>query len=152
VTAAAEFNVYCDAEAAQAVFRSPVTKTIIPMDLTSRVILNLDVLEKIPNRDSRRGELLRRILPGAFRAHRQQLGLEGIHLHDTVAIVAALHPELFATERMHGEVETEGTITYGATVFDRRRLPENQPNMDVAVEMDTAAVTACIVNGLTRAA
>jgi purine nucleosidase len=152
VTAAAEFNVYCDAEAARAVFRSPVTKTLIPMDLTSRVMLNLDVLEKIPNGESKRGELLRRILPGAFRAYRQQLGLEGIHLHDTVAIVAALRPELFTTERMYGDVETEGTITYGATVFDRRRLPESQPNMDVAVEMDTAAVTACILSGLTRAA
>jgi purine nucleosidase len=152
VTAAAEFNVYCDAEAAQAVFRSPVTKTLIPIDLTSRVMLDLDVMERIPNKDSRSGELLRRILPGAFRAYRQQLGLEGIHLHDTVAIVAALRPELFTTERMHGDVETEGTLTYGATVFDRRRLPESQPNMDVAVDMDTVAVTECILNGLTRAA
>jgi inosine-uridine nucleoside N-ribohydrolase len=51
---------------------------------------------------------------------------------------------------MYGDVETEGTLTYGATVFDRRRLPESQPNMDVAVDMDTAAVTECILDGLTR--
>ena len=90
VTAAAEFNIYCDAEAARAVFRSPVTKTLIPIDVTSRVMFGFDLLEKIPDGDSRRGELLRRILPGAFRAYRQQLGVEGIHLHDAVAIVAAL--------------------------------------------------------------
>ena len=78
--------------------------------------------------------------------------MEGIHLHDAVAIVAAMRPELFTTERMHGDVETDGTLTYGATVFDRRRQPESQPNMDVAVDMDTAAVTECILRGLTQAA
>jgi inosine-uridine nucleoside N-ribohydrolase len=152
VTAAAEFNIYCDAEAARAVFHSPVTKTLLPIDLTSRMLLSFDLLEKIPDGDSRSGELLRRILPGAFRAYRQQLGVEGIHLHDSVAIVAALEPELFTTERMYGDVETEGTLTYGATVFDRRRNPDSRPNMDVAVDMDTAAVTDRIVQRLTRAA
>jgi inosine-uridine nucleoside N-ribohydrolase len=152
VTAAAEFNIYCDAEAARAVFHSQVTKTLIPIDLTSRVLLSFDLLEKIPDRETRRGELLQRILPGAFRAYRQQLGIEGLHLHDAVAIVAALEPELFTMERMYGDVEIDGTLTYGATVFDRRRNPEGRPNMDVAVDMDTAAVTERIVRRLTRAA
>lgn len=152
VTAAAEFNMYCDAPAARTVFHSQITKTLIPMDVTRRVTMNLDLLEKLPNGDSPCGELLRKLLPGAFRAYRQQLGMEGIHLHDAVAIVAALRPELFTIERMHGDVETEGTLTYGATVFDRRRRPESQPNMDVAVDLDAAAVTDCIVRGLTQAA
>jgi purine nucleosidase len=152
VTAAAEFNIYCDAEAAQAVFRSPVTKTLIPIDVTSRIMLNLDLMDKIPDGGSRSGELLRQLLPGAFRAYRQHLGLEGIHLHDAVAIVAAMRPDLFTMQRMHGDVETEGTLTYGATVFDRRRQPDSQPNMDVAVEMNTAEVTNCIICGLMQAA
>jgi inosine-uridine nucleoside N-ribohydrolase len=152
VTAAAEFNMYCDADAARAVFHSHVTKTLIPIDLTSRVLLSFDLLEKIPDGDSRHGELLRRILPGAFRAYRQHLGVEGIHLHDAVAVVAALEPDLFTTERMYGDVETDGTLTYGATVFDRRRNADSRPNMDVVVDMDTAAVTDRIIQRLTRAA
>src|SRR3954467_5597764 len=67
VTASAEFNIYCDAEAAKTVFHSHVTKTLIPIDLTSRVLLSFDLLEKLPNGDSPRGELLQRLLPGAFR-------------------------------------------------------------------------------------
>lgn len=152
VTAAAEFNIYCDAEAARKVFHSAVTKTLIPIDLTSRVVLSFDLLEKIPDGDSGHGKLLRQILPGAFRAYRQQLGVEGIHLHDAVAIVAAIEPELFTTERMYGDVETDGTLTYGATVFDRRRHSDSRPNMDVAVDMDAAAVTDRIVQRLTSAA
>jgi purine nucleosidase len=152
VTAAAEFNIYCDAPAAHAVFHSQITKTLIPFDVTSRVTMNLDLLEKIPNGDSPAATLLRKLLPGAFRAYRQQLGMEGIHLHDAVAIVAAMRPELFTIERMHVDVETEGMLTYGATVIDRRRRPESQPNMDVAVDMDAPAVSECIIRGLTQAA
>jgi purine nucleosidase len=152
VTASAEFNIYCDAPAAHAVFHSQITKTLLPLDVTSRITLNLDLLEKIPNEDSPNGGLLRKLLPSAFRAYRQQLGMEGIHLHDAVAIVAAVRPELFTIERMHGDVETDGNLTYGATVLDRRPRSQSQPNMDVAVNLDAKTVTECIVQGLTEAA
>jgi inosine-uridine nucleoside N-ribohydrolase len=53
---------------------------------------------------------------------------------------------------MYGDVETEGVLTYGATVFDRRRNRESRPNMDVVVEMDIEAVTGHILERLTKAA
>jgi purine nucleosidase len=152
VTAAAEFNIYCDAEAARAVFRSPVTKTLIPIDVTARNTFSFDLLERIPPTAGPAGELLHQILPGAFRAYHLQLGMEGIQLHDVVAVVAAMRPELFTTEPMYGDVETDGTLTHGATIFDRRPRPDGRPNMDVAVDMDTAAVADCFYRGLTRAA
>ncbi|MEX2092810.1 MAG: nucleoside hydrolase [Pirellulales bacterium] len=151
VTPAAEFNIYCDAEAARDVFRSPVTKTVIPIDVTNRVLFGFDMLQKIPSGPSRTSQLVQRLLPGAFRSYRQNLGLEGIHLHDAVAVVAAIHPELFTMERMHGEVEIDGTLTHGATVFDRRRHPESRPNLDVAVEVDAEAVADCIYRTLNAA-
>lgn len=150
VSPAAEFNVYCDAEAARAVFCSPVTKTLIPVDVARRVIFYYDLLERIPDDNSRTGRLLRHILPGAFLAYRQLLGIEGIHVNDVVAVVAALHPELFTTEPLHGDVETEGQLTYGSTVFDLRHRPEKHPNMDVAVDVDVAGVIDCILRGLAR--
>jgi inosine-uridine nucleoside N-ribohydrolase len=148
VTAAAEFNIYSDAEAARSVFR----KTLIPIDVSRRVTMNLDLLDKIPADETRCGHLLRKLLPSAFRAYRQQLGMEGIHLHDAVAVVAAARPDLFKMERMYGDVEVDGTLTYGATVFDRRRHPDCQPNMDVAVDLDAAAVADCIIRGMMQAA
>jgi purine nucleosidase len=152
VTAAAEFNIYSDADAARAVFRSNVTKTLIPIDVTRRLTMSFDLLDKVSRGDSRCGKLLTKLLPGAFRAYRQYLGIEGIQLHDAVAVIAAARPELFTTERMYGDVEIDGALTYGATVFDRRRQSEHQPNMDVAVDMDAGAVADCIIRGLTQAA
>ncbi len=148
ITPAAEFNVFCDAEAARIVFRSPVTKTIVPIDVARQVVLDYDLLAKLSNENSRSGELLRQILPGSFHAHRQRMGIEGIYVNDVVAVVAALCPELFETESMHGDVETEGALTHGATVFDRRHLPDEQPNMDVVVSMDVRGVTDCILQGI----
>ncbi|MGD9633440.1 MAG: nucleoside hydrolase [Pirellulales bacterium] len=151
VTPAAEFNIYCDAEAARDVFRSQVTKTIIPIDVTNRILFGFEMLQRFPDGRSRTSQLLQRVLPGAFRSYRQNLGLEGIHLHDAVAVVAAMHPELFTMERMHGEVETDGTITHGATVFDRRRHPDSRPNLDVAVDVNAEAVANCIYATLAAA-
>jgi inosine-uridine nucleoside N-ribohydrolase len=73
-------------------------------------------------------------------------------LHDPVAIVAALNPELFTTERLAGDVETQGELTLGATIFDRRNAPEWRANMDVATGVDTAAVIDAVMRGLHQAA
>jgi inosine-uridine nucleoside N-ribohydrolase len=148
VTPAAEFNIYCDADAASTVFRSQVTKTIVPLDVTNRILFGFEMLQKVPGDESPTGRLLRKILPGALRSYRQNLGLEGLHLHDAVAVVAAMRPDLFTTERLHGEVEIDGHVTHGATVFDRRRHPESRPNLDVAVDVQGEAVAECIYRTL----
>jgi len=152
ITPAAEFNVYCDPRSAQAVFRSHSTKTLIPLDVTNRIVLSYDLFNQLPDETTRIGGFLRRLLPPAFRNYRQQFGLEGIHVHDTVALTAVTDPELFTTREMAGDVETMGELTVGATVFDRRRVPAWRCNMDVAVDMKTEAVAERIVRGLQGAA
>lgn len=148
VSAAAEFNIYCDPDSARVVLRSPVTMTMIPLDITQRILFGYDFLDRFKNSSSPAGSLLEKILPGAYRVYRQRMGLEGIYLHDVIAIVAAIHPELFTTERLYADVETAGEITLGATIFDRRSKPEDQPNVDVAIDLDTAAVMDCVLRGL----
>lgn len=151
VTPAAEFNIFCDPESARAVFRSRTTKTLIPLDVTNRLVLGFDVLSQLPEETTRVGKLVRRILPPAFRAFRQESGLEGIHVHDSVALVAVTNPELFVTQEMAGDVEVRGELTVGATVFDRRRVPAWRHNMEVAVEMDVHKVAQQILRNLAHA-
>ena len=151
ITASAEFNIFCDPEAARAVFRSPSTKTLIPLDVTNRVTLTYDLLNQLPDEATRVGKFLRQILPPAFRNYRQRFGLEGIHAHDSVALLAATNPDLFVTQEMAGDVEVQGELTRGMTVFDRRRVPAWRNNMEVAVDMDTNAVVAQLGERLSRA-
>ncbi len=150
-TPAAEFNMYADPPAARAVLRASTTKTIVPLDITRQVTLSFDLLNELPGETSRAGRFLRKILPHLFRTYRQDLGMEEIYLHSSVALMAAMHPELFEIEMAAVEVETTGEITTGATVFDRRSMPEWRSNVGVTRGVDTLAVKDCILRGLKAA-
>ncbi|MDY0167843.1 MAG: nucleoside hydrolase [Thermoguttaceae bacterium] len=152
ITPAAEFNIYCDPLAAKAVLRSPSTKTLVPLDVTNRIVLTFDLLNQLPDASTKVGNILHRILPPAFRGYRQQYGLEGIHVHDTVTLMAALHPELFTIEEMAGDVETAGELTVGMTVFDRRRVPIWRRNIGVAQHLREREVIDAILRGIREAA
>lgn len=152
ITAAAEFNFYCDPDAARTVLRSPVTKTIIPLDVTRKVMMTYDQLGKLPSDSSKVGRFIQQILPFAFQSYRQQLGLEGIYVNDAVALMAAVQPELFRTEMATCDVETAGELTTGMCVFDRRRNQEEIHNAAVAVEVDEIAVMDSIMRGIDHAA
>jgi len=148
VTPSAEFNIYCDPSSAREVFRSKTTKTLIPLDITEQVSLTLDFVEELPSEETRAGVLLHRVLPFAFRAFHQRLGMESIFLHDVVGLLAAVQPELFQAEEMAGDVEVQGELTTGATIFDRRRNGEWRSNMEVAVSVNASAVLDCLIRGL----
>lgn len=152
ITPAAEFNVYCDPESARTVFLSRTTKTLVPLDLTNQVVLDFDLLNRLPDAATAVGKLLQAILPPAFRDYRQRFGLEGIHVHDSIALMAALHPELFTTREMAVDVETVGELTRGATVFDRRRVPAWRHNIAVASSMEKEKVIEAMIAGLAQAA
>ena len=96
--------------------------------------------------------MLRKILPSAFRGYRQRFGIEGIHVHDTITLMAVLYPELFTAQEMVGDVETMGELTTGMTVFDRRRIPARQYNMEVAMDLEKEKVIEKIIRGLNRTA
>jgi purine nucleosidase len=150
VTPVAEFNMYYDPESARQVFRSATTKTLIPLDVTRQVCFGVDLLNELPDEHTRAGAFLRKLVTHSFRTHRLIFGQETICLHAAVAVMAAMHPELFETRELAGDVETLGELTTGATIFDRR--PEHRAtttaNMEVALDVDANAVRDAIVRGL----
>jgi len=152
ITPAAEFNIFCDPAAAKQVFQSPCTKTLIPLDVTNRIHFTLGHLDQLPSESTKIGGFLRSILIPAFRAYRQRFGLEGIHIHDMITYMAAIHPELFTTKEVAGNVETLGELTTGMTVFDRRRVPDWQSNMEVAYFVEKDELIEYSLQGLHHAA
>lgn len=151
VTAAAEFNMHYDPSSARQVFHSPTTKTLVPLDVTRQLVFTMNLLNELPHESTRAGAFLRKILPFLFRAYHERLGQESIHLHDVVALLAAIQPELFHSYELAGDIETDGRITTGATIFDRRPKAQSQPNMEVALEVETLAAMDCVIRGLTQA-
>jgi len=151
VTPVAEFGVYCDPKSARSVLRSPFTKTLVPLDITSQVEMGFDLLDHLPSGSTLAGKFLRRILPYTIRAHHQVLGQESILLHDAVAMVAVTNPELFDSEMMACDVEVRGELTTGATLFDRRIRPQWRPNVELVTSVDVASTRDCILRSLANA-
>jgi purine nucleosidase len=67
-----------------------------------------------------------------FEFHAQYDGFYGAHIHDPLAVAAALDRSLVTSAALHVDVETHGEITSGMTVADPRKLTGRTPNLDVA--------------------
>ncbi|WP_182867816.1 nucleoside hydrolase [Rhodopirellula sp. JC639] len=144
----AEFNLFFDPAAASEVFASPTTKSLLPLDVTGAVEFGVDLLEQLPSKQTRAGQLLHQILPFAFRTAHQRLGRELVPLIDAATIAAVVEPELFDWTEMAGKVETQGLLTRGMSVFDQRLRPEWQTNMEVALTADLDEVKGLVRRSL----
>lgn len=141
VTAAAEFNIHADPVAARSVLRSPATKTLVPLDVSRRVVLTFEQFNRLTSGvETPLKGLMKHVLPFAFRAYHEHLGQEGVPLHEVAALAAVARPRLFSRASMALDVETQGELTRGTTVFDRRRTPNWQSNIDVLTDIESQGV------------
>jgi inosine-uridine nucleoside N-ribohydrolase len=139
MTPTAEFNVYADPEAAAQVMASGLPQTWVPLNVTEGVVLPESLLQHWAERHP--GPLSRFLLdctPCYLDFHRRQ-GIEGIQVHDALAVAAVLWPEFLRFATLSAAVETEGRWTRGQTVADLRqgvRPWAGAAQVSVALEVD----------------
>ncbi len=151
VAPAAEFNICFNPVAARHALRCPTTKTLLPLNVARKAVLTFDRVQQLPVDDvCSCGRLLRSLLGFALRVQHEQLGMEGMWLHDLAAVAAVSHPELFTSQNLGVDIETEGHLTRGCTVFDRRPRPRWRPNIDVLTDMDSRGVLDYVVQTLVK--
>lgn len=148
VTPAAEFNIWCDPEAAHVVFTSGIPIKMIGLNVTSQVIATTPIRKKI----RAMGESSGRSTPIHvadmldFYAHGegQYSGLDGGAMHDPLAVTALVRPEILTFAPMRVDVELKGTHTYGMTLSDGRKLDPATllPRADYAPRDDAGAPNA----------
>lgn len=147
-TPAAEFNIHTDPLSAQTVFQAAVPKLMIPLEVTGQVKFDMGFVQQLPRVTTHAGRLLRRIIPFSFRAYHEQLGRESIQIPDAVALLSVIQPELFQIKTLSGDIETQGDLTIGATIFDHRPQSNWGYPVDVAHQVDSAAAKDCIIRTL----
>ena len=148
VSPCAEFNIFADPAAAHTVFHARCTKTLVPLDATNPILFTPAHLEQLPDEKGRLGALLRSMLSPALHAYHECYGLKGIHIHDLITYLAATNPSWTETREMSGDVELDGTLTRGMTVFDQRNQPVWSNNMDVVVRVKEVEIKRQIINSL----
>jgi inosine-uridine nucleoside N-ribohydrolase len=120
-TAAAEFNIWADPEAADVVFGCGARIRMCGLDLTHQVCVDGHLVARMEQLRTPLGDFV-----GALLAHYAQRILEVTGsgdlaaLHDPCAVLAVTHPELFDFANHRVRIELDGSHTRGMTVIDRR--------------------------------
>ncbi|HWQ12684.1 MAG TPA: nucleoside hydrolase [Roseiflexaceae bacterium] len=131
-TAAAEFNIYADAEAAHIVFTSGIPIKMVGLNVTRQVTATPDRLAQVRAIGTRTARVAAGLLE-FLGAQVRRFGLPGGAMHDPLAVAALVAPDVVAFEPMHVAVELRGEHTYGMTVCDARPSRSAPPNAEVAV-------------------
>ena len=137
-TPAAEFNVWCDPEAAAAVFSSGLDVTMMGLDVTHQALLGPAVEARL-RQTGRVGSFVADLNVFFTRYHRETYGWEGAPIHDAVAVAHLLRPGLVETRHRNVEVELESELSRGRTVVDIWRRTDRPANVHVGVHLDADA-------------
>ena len=150
VTPAAEFNIWCDPEAAHVVFTSGIPLKMIGLNVTRQVLAMPDIRARIRGLGPRSAVHVADMLDHYSAGEAMYTGLPGGAMHDPLAVAALADPDILVFEPMHVAIELAGTHTAGMTLCDGRRLgPDRrriatelpdaegaEPNAEVAVAVD----------------
>jgi pyrimidine-specific ribonucleoside hydrolase len=119
-TAAAEFNVWSDPEAAYRVLTDPgldppVPTTMVGLDLTQTVPFAAADLDALAG-GGPAGQAAAAMLRPEAERQRQQTGVSALAVHDAVAVTAVLRPDLLRTQSVTVTVDCSDGAARGATV------------------------------------
>jgi inosine-uridine nucleoside N-ribohydrolase len=142
-TAAAEFNVLADPEAAEAVFSSGARIVMSGLDLTHQFRLGADDVAALRAVEGPVGRFAGDLLGFFLSAYERRSGRPSAPMHDPCAVLALTDPDLFEREALRVVVETQGRHTRGMTLCDQRDLHRRAaPNAEVLTRIDAEAARA----------
>lgn len=153
-TPAAEFNLYTDPEAAKLVFTSGLPMTLVPLDVTQRALLRVELIEAVVRHiGSRVTRFVRDTTERLFGIEQEQAGCAAIPLHDPLAVGVVIDPSLVTRRPFHVEMETGEGPAQGMTIADRRQIKDEwkqPPNLQVCTEVDAGRFIALFLERICR--
>jgi len=137
-----EHNIRCDPEAARVVLTTDFPYRLVPLDVTSRVLIRRADVEQCglggtPFLDAVATQLA---LYPRFARNGQTL------LHDPLATALILQPELATWEQMQIEVETQGRVTTALTIGTTANHETAPTAPAVALDIDSARAEAFVLS------
>jgi inosine-uridine nucleoside N-ribohydrolase len=143
-TPVASANLWGDPEAADVVYRSGAKIVQIGLDVCDQVEITAAQQRRVWQANTAATRLLQALTPCLQASYRQR-GLlrhpDSIRYNDVPAMAYVIDPSLFTCQDVHVRIETQGQLTRGQTVADRRGQGSAPPNVTVAFGVDAARLT-----------
>jgi purine nucleosidase len=141
VTPCSEANIFGDPEAADIVFMSGFDITMVGLDVTTKTRLTMDHISRLEHHCREENQdivkYMRTALSFYMNFYRiQEKSIENCPVHDPLAMLAALHPELVKVQRMKARVECQGTYCTGKIVTDLRPDSFDANYINMCLEVD----------------
>lgn len=148
-TPSVEFNIYVDPEAAKIVLNAGIPLTMAPLNVTHKAQILKPEIAAIGEIDNPVAHAFQGLL-NFFEVYHEnpKWGFKGAPLHDPCTIAWLLHPEMFKSELMNVDVETQGELVRGETVCDYYELTGKPKNTDVLLDIDRPAFIQLITDSL----
>lgn len=150
ITPAAEFNIYVDPEAADIVFKSGVKLTVMPLDVTHKVLTTRPRIEAIRAIGSPVAHAVAQWTDFFERFDMAKYGHDGAPLHDPCVIAYLLAPDLFSGRHINVEIETGSPLTRGMTVADWWGVTTRPKNATFMGDVDAAGFYDLLTARLAR--
>ena len=128
VTPAAEFNIFCDPEAAYISFNSGLKVTMVGLDVTRKVLVLPEVVERMSKIDTDAGDLFTKLMIVFNENQKRVFGFDGAPLHDPVTIAYLIDPTLLDVDYVNCEIDISHGSSYGRTncdIFNYLNLDKN---------------------------
>ena len=149
MTPAAEFNIWADPEAAQAVFHAGLDTTMIGLDVTHRAVTTPALQDRL-RATGTIGAFVADLVDYFAVYHRETYGWDGAPIHDAVAVADVIRPGLVTTIESNVEIELESNLCRGRTVVDRWKRTDRPTNAHVGIDLDTAGFFDLLVERIGR--
>ncbi len=122
ITPAAEFNVYGDPEAADAVFRANWDVTMVGLDLTHQALATPELQDRVRAVGGSISKFILDIWAFIATTHGGLLQIEYPAVHDACCVAAMIDATVFTTEKADIRVEIAGRWTKGMTVCNFEKM------------------------------
>lgn len=150
ITPAAEFNIYVDPEAAAKVFGCGAPVTVMPLDVTHKVLTNAARVQAFRDLGTPVGQAVAEWTDFFERFDKEKYGSAGAPLHDPCTVAYLLKPDLFTGRHINVEIETCSELTRGMTVADWWRVSGRAPNATFMGDADAEGFFALLTERIAR--